>query len=336
MFLFATQVIMLSANQIDSMGQYMELVSDYFNIKLYVADQREYVREDLAIPLSLQIPLQKIRISYLRLLHNEIAARHGYIFKDKMLDKIFRGTDWYMPTTRDFFDDLNEFESYNIYFIKNTESEILLAGERQIKGWDYYPPSHVPIWNMVKVEPKDLGKLVTTESFQNLSRWEIKTGIWVVEGGELIGKAGEFNAYIMFKEPVPDDGAISFWVKVEHDYGAGILFRYSSKQQKGLHAQYFPEHRYISLYTNYDLKAYLSDINVNHGQIIYNVSLNPNNWYLMQILFDGPQIEVYFAGILTHKIRNARYLQGPFYLCAGKGASARFRDLKIYRNSKFE
>lgn len=328
---------MCYADQVDPMEQYIKLVSNYFDAKLYVADQREYVRKDLGIPPSLQVPLQEIEISYLRLLRNEIAARHGYIFKDKMLDKIFRGTGWYMPVTTSSFANLNEFELYNVRFIENTEKELLLAGERQIEGWDYYPWRDAErVSEDIKMEPKNLGELLTTENFKNLSRWEIRTGSWVVANGELVGKAGGFNAYIMFKGPVPDNGAISFQVKVEHDYGAGILFRYSAREQKGLHVQFFPGHRYISLYTNYDLKAYLSNMDVVHGERIYNISLEPDNWYSMQILFDGPKIEVYFAGVLTHKIDNVRYLQGPFYLCAGEGTSASFRDLKIYRNSELQ
>ena len=58
----------------------------------------------------------------LRLMRNDIYARHGYIFKDKALRKVFAGQSWYKPTTSDASSlKLNETERINIALIQNME-----------------------------------------------------------------------------------------------------------------------------------------------------------------------------------------------------------------------
>jgi hypothetical protein len=57
----------------------------------------------------------------LRLLRNEIYARHGRVFKDKDLQKYFDSQPWYKPNP-DFKDDmLNEIEAQNLTKIKEAE-----------------------------------------------------------------------------------------------------------------------------------------------------------------------------------------------------------------------
>jgi hypothetical protein len=59
----------------------------------------------------------------LRVLRNEIYARHGRIFKDAELQKYFESQPWYKPNP-DFKDDqLNEIEAANLTKIKEAESE---------------------------------------------------------------------------------------------------------------------------------------------------------------------------------------------------------------------
>lgn len=57
----------------------------------------------------------------LKLLRNAIFAKHGYIFSDPKLYKYFQKYQWYVPTSRDVYDDLSITEKRNIQIIKNHE-----------------------------------------------------------------------------------------------------------------------------------------------------------------------------------------------------------------------
>ena len=57
----------------------------------------------------------------LKVLRNEVYARHGRIFKDQALQKYFAAQPWYEPNP-DFKDDqLNEIEAGNLAKIKEAE-----------------------------------------------------------------------------------------------------------------------------------------------------------------------------------------------------------------------
>lgn len=59
----------------------------------------------------------------LRIIRNEIYARHGYIFKDEELAAYFESKSWYVPTT-DLVEEseLNQYELANVELIKSLES----------------------------------------------------------------------------------------------------------------------------------------------------------------------------------------------------------------------
>ena len=57
--------------------------------------------------------------SELRIMRNEIYARHGYIFKSKDLRNYFLSQGWYEPMTYDVV--LSTIEQYNVNFIKQYE-----------------------------------------------------------------------------------------------------------------------------------------------------------------------------------------------------------------------
>jgi hypothetical protein len=57
----------------------------------------------------------------LRILRNEIYARHGYIFKSKDLQDYFSAKDWYSPKYEDVASLLNTIEKQNVEFIKKHE-----------------------------------------------------------------------------------------------------------------------------------------------------------------------------------------------------------------------
>lgn len=57
--------------------------------------------------------------SELRIMRNEIYARHGYIFKSKDLRNYFLSQGWYEPMTYDVV--LSTIEQYNVNFIRQYE-----------------------------------------------------------------------------------------------------------------------------------------------------------------------------------------------------------------------
>lgn len=57
----------------------------------------------------------------LRIMRNEIYARHGYIFQDAMLRDHFMQKPWYAPQTKNVA--LSSIEQYNVLFIKSYEQQ---------------------------------------------------------------------------------------------------------------------------------------------------------------------------------------------------------------------
>lgn len=57
----------------------------------------------------------------LRIMRNEIYARHGYSFKKKDMREYFDGQDWYMPMHTDIRTNLTEVEKKNVDLIRRYE-----------------------------------------------------------------------------------------------------------------------------------------------------------------------------------------------------------------------
>ncbi len=57
----------------------------------------------------------------LRLLRNEIFARHGYIFQSEDLANHFAQFDWYTPVSSNVFGELSAIEKANVDFLKKYE-----------------------------------------------------------------------------------------------------------------------------------------------------------------------------------------------------------------------
>ncbi len=57
----------------------------------------------------------------LKLLRNEVFARHGYIFQTTDLQLVFSQYSWYTPEYADVNDMLSDTERYNVTFIKRHE-----------------------------------------------------------------------------------------------------------------------------------------------------------------------------------------------------------------------
>lgn len=98
------------------------VVWQYFNTKQYDGDKRAYTEEDLYPPYALKGQASDSVVSqYLRLLRNEIFARHGKAFKDSVLFGFFVAQHWYQPSN--IVTALNEYEKQNIKNIVNIEEK---------------------------------------------------------------------------------------------------------------------------------------------------------------------------------------------------------------------
>jgi YARHG domain len=88
-----------------------------------LANYEAKIREKLSTEPLQEGTLGDMFAEDLRVLRNEIYARHGRIFKDAELQKYFESQPWYKPNP-DFKDDqLNEIEAANLAKIKEAESE---------------------------------------------------------------------------------------------------------------------------------------------------------------------------------------------------------------------
>jgi hypothetical protein len=90
------------------------------NVELLSAYEAR-IREKLSTDLMTDDALGDMFAEDLRVLRNEIYARHGRIFKDQALQKYFAAQAWYKPNP-DFKDEmLNDVESQNLVKIKAAE-----------------------------------------------------------------------------------------------------------------------------------------------------------------------------------------------------------------------
>lgn len=90
------------------------------NVDLLAAYEAKQ-REKLSTELITDDTLGALFAEDLRVLRNEVYARHGRVFKDAALQKYFESQAWYKPNP-DFKDDqLNEIEAQNLAKIKEAE-----------------------------------------------------------------------------------------------------------------------------------------------------------------------------------------------------------------------
>jgi hypothetical protein len=95
------------------------------------------------------IEISQMTVENLRLLRNEIFARHGYIFKSQELTDYFSKFDWYQPNlTSDQVDKkLSETDRYNISLIKSLESD----KKQNLIKWDNELQSYLDLIPMIKL-----------------------------------------------------------------------------------------------------------------------------------------------------------------------------------------
>ena len=88
-------------------------------IQNYENNLREKVSSEILEPET----FQGLFVEDLRVLRNEIYARHGRIFKNAELQKMFESMAWYKPNP-DFKDEmLSETESKSLVSIKEAETD---------------------------------------------------------------------------------------------------------------------------------------------------------------------------------------------------------------------
>jgi hypothetical protein len=92
--------------------------------KTYDGDKRYYTIEDIESHRT--DPNGYFAKFYIKVLRNEIYARHGRIFKSVNLQRVFAGRDWYKQDPSFTEKMLNKYERANIDYIYNYEKK---------KGW---------------------------------------------------------------------------------------------------------------------------------------------------------------------------------------------------------
>lgn len=103
--IIALAIFAHSSNDTDTKREIVSIEGDYYHI----TSCRRLTEEDIKDKTKHE----------LRIMRNEIYARHGYIFKDPILRDYFMQKSWYKPTTISV--TFNDIEQYNVRFIQQYE-----------------------------------------------------------------------------------------------------------------------------------------------------------------------------------------------------------------------
>ncbi len=101
---------------------------EYANLAISYADEMEEMDY-----VDWVVELKKLSADDIRLMINEIYARHGYIFSDRKMDAYFRSQKWYKPISRNVDGKLTPLEKQNISFLQGTEKQLRSNEREQIK-----------------------------------------------------------------------------------------------------------------------------------------------------------------------------------------------------------
>lgn len=101
----------------------VQSISDhfYYKKKTYDGNKRYYTIDDIGGYTA--SPDELYGRFYLKVLRNEIYARHGKIFKSESLQAVFGNQSWYKPNPNFAESMLNEYEKANVNFILNYEKK---------------------------------------------------------------------------------------------------------------------------------------------------------------------------------------------------------------------
>ena len=87
-----------------------------FSYRIDVGDYPEASKKELIAD-----DLENLSIAELTMMRNEIYARHGYCFSNRLMRDYFEELDWYVPDNTDIRNKLTPIETKNIVLIKRYE-----------------------------------------------------------------------------------------------------------------------------------------------------------------------------------------------------------------------
>lgn len=161
-----------------------------------------YPKTDKSIVISSKIDsvvIKEMTPTNLRLLRNEIFARHGYIFMSKELTRYFSNFDWYNPTTtaNKIDNKLTEIDRYNISLIKSAEN---YHSKNDIK-WDNQLQAYLDLIPKIKLPfhfKCEEGFKIPELDYENNFITEYRP-----EGASIIGKLyqNQFEAALIYGYP---------------------------------------------------------------------------------------------------------------------------------------
>ena len=102
------------------------------NVKL-IESVETRIREKMATDLISEETVSGLFVEDLRVLRNELYARHGRVFKDPKLQKYFAEQSWYQPNPEFKDTELNETEVKNLAIIKAAE-EVSISKFSAVEG----------------------------------------------------------------------------------------------------------------------------------------------------------------------------------------------------------
>jgi hypothetical protein len=90
--------------------------------------------------------LQNKNLDELRVIRNEIFARHGYIFKSEDLRQYFSTKNWYKPKFDDVTERLSEGDKANISMIVARENELSNRSQKKVKQINLAKPIELVVY----------------------------------------------------------------------------------------------------------------------------------------------------------------------------------------------
>ena len=88
-----------------------------------ITQEKHYLYPQASSRLLSNSELAGLTSEQLKMMRNEIYARHSYIFTSEKMRNYFAGKAWYTPLHRNVSDKLTPIENHNIILIKQTEKQ---------------------------------------------------------------------------------------------------------------------------------------------------------------------------------------------------------------------
>lgn len=105
-------------------ASYSYCIIRYLQEKTYTGDKKIYVQEDIMAWERCENKSPDYQKLFIKVLRNEIFARHGRAFKNSKLKNLFESVSWYNQNDNFKASDLNKIERNNIAFIMQYEKRM--------------------------------------------------------------------------------------------------------------------------------------------------------------------------------------------------------------------